>query len=142
MVLKKHCRPILSLLLLAVGLHAQTTTVAGSGCPSMGFPSQTGSPSVGRTIQTSFTCSSRSEVPWYVVGLPAAPTPLSPNLTCGQLCTQACAPVFAMPGPQWSITIPNDARLIGTCVCVQFACLDVFFGCVTASGALQVCIQP
>lgn len=142
MALTQHCRPFLLLLLLAGGVSAQTTNIAGSGCPSLGFPSTTGSPSLGQTIQASFNCLSRSEIPWYVVGVPIAPTPLSTSLTCGQTCTQACAPIFALPGAQWSFTIPNDTGLVGTCLCVQFACLDVFFGCVTASGALQVCIQP
>ena len=140
--MKHRCLSLLFLLLLAGVGTAQTTTIAGSGCASLGFPSQTGSPSLGQAIQTTFQCASRSEIPWFVVGLPIAPTPINTGLTCSQVCTQACSLVFAAPGQQWDLTIPNSAHLVGLCVCVQFACIDLSFGCVTASGALQTCIQP
>lgn len=134
---------LLALLLpvLATAAAAQVTNLPNTGCPTQGFPTPIGSPSLGQSFGTSYTAG-RALV-FSAVGLAIPPAPLPVPPACLPGCNVGVAPLLVFDSPQWSIVVPNDPGLLGTCLAAQHALLGLIGPpCIELSGAVQFCIQP
>jgi hypothetical protein len=128
---------------LAQPVAAQLTRLPNTGCTPLTSPSITGGVALGQTLNIQWQCSSRSEVPFTIIGL-ELPTPLPvPNaIDCtGNSCVLGCSLLIVQPVGALSLMVPNDSALVGQCFCFQCGCWNTVANCMTLTVAVRACIQ-
>jgi hypothetical protein len=136
-------RLLLAAVLSAASLSAQNTQLPGSGCTGAPFTSASAA-HVGQRFTWGCPICLGTATHFAVLGIRLNPfVPVSPPITCTNAgtCLVACQPLLVVRGAGSGLDVPNDPRLVGACLCVQCACLDLNFNCLTIAGALEVCVQ-
>ncbi len=128
-----------TLLVSAQTATAQITQITGSGCPTMPFPSFTGT----GKIATKFTCNCPPSIDRMrvLIGLPSPRFPLFKPMMCISGCNIDMILLQMLNSGTLSATIPNEPTIVGFKVVAQCLQTSLNRPCLLLTGALEVKIQ-
>lgn len=124
---------VLVLLALSTGAaNAQVVQLPNTGCPGSTAPTSATAPRIGRTFSFSWSCSAPNRDAYAMLGaVQGGGFTFDAPLTCVN------GPCVWFPGPiggaylgwpvqrgggTWSVSLPNDPRLVGTTWAIQCVC--------------------